>query len=259
MSSFLAALAARRDWDRVYLQGLPQAWIDRLVAGARDFRPTVVYHFDNRMVTAAPETILPGHLPSSKTLRKLRGLLRQLSEKGDLQMIRTAEPEALGPALERYMAAERSSWKAEGGELLGDQGSISAFYRGLTQAADATFRPEIWTYAFDGRLVAGLILIRKPAEWVTLKLFYDADFAHYALGRNLMFAAIAAARDDPSCCKLDIYSHWSRYDDYASHTEPFGDLVLWNRGPRAALLRSAWRLRGRFRRPPAADRDAPGD
>jgi len=239
IASFMAALGERSDWDRLYLQGLPTSWIDKICAQAPRFHPTVVHNFDNRMVAAAPDTIRPEHLPSNKTLRKLRGQMRQLSDQGDLQLIKVTDRAELAATLERYVAAEKSSWKQQHGELLDDDPSVSAFYRDMIAQADGAFCPTIWYYSYEGKLVAGLLLLQNAGEWVMLKVFYDADYARYTLGRNLLFAAVAAAREDPECRKLDTYSHLAKYDSFASHAEPFGDLVLWNLGPRAQALRAA--------------------
>ncbi|UWR32278.1 GNAT family N-acetyltransferase [Sulfitobacter sp. W027] len=241
VTAIFETLGRRNDWDRIYLQGLPEFWLDVIRAQVPHYHPAVVHQFENRMVAAGPDAILPEHLPSKKTLRKLRGQMRQLSDQGILQLVKTTDPTELGPTLARYISAERNSWKRqESGELLADDPAVDAFYYDIVAQAGRAFRPTIWTYEYEGDVVAGLLMLENPAEWVMLKVFYHAEYARYSLGRNLLFAAVAAARNDATCIKLDTFSHLAKYDSFASHAECHGDLIGWNGGLRARSLRAAY-------------------
>lgn len=239
LDSILHRLARRRDWDRLCLQGVPKAWSDLLVARGKEFRPQSPYGFDNRMIACDPGSADHSHLPSNKTLRRMRRHLQSLSEQGELKREEITDPARFGDALDRYLLAEQRSWKQESGETLSDGGPIESFYRQLVAGADRQHQPSIWLYVFEGKVVAGMIFLRNGSEWVGLKLFHDAAYSKYSLGRNLMFGLADAARSSPDCRKLDIYSDWAKYDPIATHTEHFSNIILWNRTLRASMLRKA--------------------
>jgi CelD/BcsL family acetyltransferase involved in cellulose biosynthesis len=241
LEALLVHLDKRRDWDRLYLQGLPVPWPELISARARRFRPQVAHQFENRIVACDPASPNAGKLPSNKTLRKIRGQLRSLSDQGEVRLEVISDPSDLPQALDRYLEAERKSWKHDGGEILGDGGAIEAFYRRLIAEADGEHCPEIRLYTFEGEVVAGLFLLRRGGDRVALKLFHDARYAKHSLGRNLLFGTADDSRADPGCRQLDLFSNWSKYDALASHTEPFADILLWNRSLRASVARVAHR------------------
>lgn len=247
----LAAAAALPGWDFMRLQGLTEDGLHPLMAAAASLglTPEIERHFFHHRIDLA--AMRAGTLPlpmGGDTRRRKDRQLRALEKEGQVTFLRATGAEECLPALERYMAAERSSWKATGGELLTDSAGLMDFYRNVMRLPGA----EVWLLELDDQPIAGTLMRRAAGELACLKTFYDAALNRFSPGALIQIRYFRHHLEDPETNVIDLCSGKDAYRYLATHQAQLADLTIWNRGVRPFLLRTARQLGRRLRKAPAA-------
>lgn len=250
--ALLQAAADLSGWDFMHLQGVPLADCAPLQRAAAALGLTVqverqfLHHVTD--LAAVREGTLPPPM-SSPTRRRKDRQMRALERLGQVEVTRATGPDCPA-ALEAYLTAEPTSWKAEGGELLTATPAITAFYRAVAMLPGA----EIWLMRLDGRVIAGMILRRAGGELVCLKTFHDRVLDAHSPGSLLAICIQRHHLQDPDSRRMNFFSGKDAYRFLATGQDQLCDLILWGPGARPALMRGIRGLLHRLRpaRSPAA-------
>jgi CelD/BcsL family acetyltransferase involved in cellulose biosynthesis len=134
----------------------------------------------------------------AKRMREARRLRRRLDETGRVELVVAHAASDVAPALQRFLTLESRGWKGEAGTAL----IQSAAHRRLAEAAlDALARRGEVTVAeisFDGREIAGVILLRSGDRVWSWKMAYDERMARFSPGLQAMTDVTAALVADES-------------------------------------------------------------
>ncbi|TVQ55532.1 MAG: GNAT family N-acetyltransferase [Rhodobacteraceae bacterium] len=236
------AMAAMPGWDFARLQGLSAAAADAFLDAAAKVRMTaaVEHRFEHAFVRTDGPVEAYEAARSRDTVRRKERLARALAREGAVTMrMIDAPPATVAEALEAHMAAEKTSWKASGGELLTARAEIAAFYRTLARRFGAEGAFVLAQMRIDGRLVAGIIGLRGGGGLVGLKIFHDSAFDRFSPGWLMMRHWVRFGFSDPAVRRLDFYTPPSRARHFAEGAEPHADLTLWRPGLRGAAIRLA--------------------
>lgn len=104
-------------------------------------------------------------------MRKQRNKLAADGVRTRMQLLRDAD--AMGPAIERYGALERASWKAGEGTAIDAGNAQGRFYLQLLEQAARRGEAFVCEYLFDDRTVAMNLGLLREGELVVLKTTYD--------------------------------------------------------------------------------------
>lgn len=131
--------------------------------------------------------------------RRLEQQRRKLRERiGDTEIVVTAEPAAIGTALERFFTLEASGWKGRRGTAAGQAAAHAAFFRESTAAlADEGEARIVEIMSGEAPVAAALLFIARGRAWF-FKTAYDETLARHSPGVLLDIAVTETLDRDPT-------------------------------------------------------------
>lgn len=143
---------------------------------------------------------------SSSTRKKLRQHRRKLSENGALTSSVATAPEAVGKAVEEFLAMEASGWKGREGTALASNTAEAAFMRGAMATLAEHGCAAVHSIHLDGKPVSMQLVGRAGASAFTWKTAYDEAFHDFSPGMLLLEDYTAAFLADRSIAFVDSCS-----------------------------------------------------
>lgn len=121
----------------------------------------------------------------SKKLKELRRQSHRLADEGAVAFTVARGPEAVGAALDRFLALEASGWKGQRRTGLGQHEGDATFARSM--AADMAARGlfEVTELTLDGRLLASGLVMRQADRALFFKIAFDEAMARFSVGVQL--------------------------------------------------------------------------
>jgi CelD/BcsL family acetyltransferase involved in cellulose biosynthesis len=148
------------------------------------------------------ETYLRSGL-GAKKLKELRRQGHRLDELGAVAVTTARAPEAVAPALERFLTLEAKGWKGRRGTGLGQHAGDARFVRSMAADLSARGAFEVTELMLDGRTIAAGLVIRQADRALFFKIAYDETLARLSIGVQLTLALTRAAIADPTLRLFD--------------------------------------------------------
>jgi CelD/BcsL family acetyltransferase involved in cellulose biosynthesis len=193
----MAAVAAREDWRRADLAGLPEdgAWLPALAQAARRTGLPVRVETDG----VAPAVALPGSFDAylaglpAKLRHEIRRKDRRLRTARPDARVVDAAPDTMAEDLERFTALHRASEGAKGRFMVP---GMELFFRRLADelAGDGTLRLSF--LEADGERIAGAVAFRFRDRLLLYNSAYDHGLSALAPGMVLVAELIRGAIDE---------------------------------------------------------------
>ncbi len=170
----------------------------------RGIRPVIHNRYQRAAfdATSDAETYLREAL-GGKKLKELRRQRSRLADEGSVAFTIARTPEAVVPALERFLVLEALGWKGAGGTGLGQVESDAAFIRKAAAGLSADGRIEIAELTLDDTVLASGILIRQRDRVLFFKIAYDETRSRYSPGVQLTLELTRHYAADPDIALVD--------------------------------------------------------
>jgi CelD/BcsL family acetyltransferase involved in cellulose biosynthesis len=189
----------------------------------------------------------------AKKLKELRRQRNRLADHGDVAFEVARTVEAIGPALETFLALEASGWKARRGTALVQHAGDAAFIRAAVPAMAARGHCEMITLRAGGTPVASGIVLRHQDRAFYFKLGVDEAFAKYSPGVQLTIDLTRHLCADPAIAGADSTAAAGHpmIDPIWRDRLRIGDVLIPLRrsDPMVAAIRAALMLRRSLREP----------
>lgn len=130
------------------------------------------------------ETYLRSGL-GSKKLKELRRQSHRLADEGSVDFTVASTPEAVAPALERFLALEARGWKGKRGTGLGQDAGDARFARATAADMSARGAFEVVELTLNGTTIASGLVMRQGDRALFFKVAYDESFARLSVGVQL--------------------------------------------------------------------------
>lgn len=121
----------------------------------------------------------------SKKLKELRRQGHRLADEGTVAFVHSTTPEAVGPALERFLELEARGWKGKRHTGLGQHAGDAAFARAMAADLASRGRFEVAELTLDGHTLASGLVIRQAGRALFFKIAYDEAYARLSVGVQL--------------------------------------------------------------------------
>lgn len=144
-----------------------------------------------------------GPLFTGSGLKELRRLHRRLGETGALVHQVAATAEDVTAALPDFLDLEAAGWKGRGGTALASSAGTRSFAETLVQDYAAAGGARLDLLRLDGRIVAGLVTLRRGDHAAIWKIAYDETLARFSPGAQVLRLATEAFMADPSLALVD--------------------------------------------------------
>lgn len=144
--------------------------------------------------------------------RDLRRHRKRLDALPDVRFVTVTDDADLAVAYETLLDVESSGWKRAAGSSIRSCRGWPAFFRSLILLPEGGDRCEINELRADGRCIASQLCMRMGAEYVSLKICYDEDYARLAPGLLLLEHSIQRCCQDPDVGRTNWLneSAWQR-------------------------------------------------
>lgn len=143
------------------------------------------------------------YLAGTLSVSKGRQLARQRRRLAAVQHETVRRPEALGPALDDYIALEAAGWKGRSGTAVGHRPREVAFLHALVAAYGARGEFRIDRLRRGGTSLAASIALRTGASLWYLKISHDEAEARNSPGAQLVRDVTRSILDDPGITAAD--------------------------------------------------------
>ena len=140
---------------------------------------------------------------SSKKAKDLRRQGRRLAGSGELTFVSTADPAAIGPAVEAFLALEGRGWKGGRRTALVSQPRLATFARAMTRAMARRGACRVDALLRDGEPVAMGVVLRTGKTAAFWKTAYDERLARLSPGVQLALRLTARQLADPATAVTD--------------------------------------------------------
>ncbi|MBN8955937.1 MAG: GNAT family N-acetyltransferase [Rhizobiales bacterium] len=184
-------VAASSDLPRLMLFPLAPTqgrWANALAAALVRRGGRVALFDQHRRALLAPpgdrKTYLDRSVSRGKR-KELRRQLRRLSERGALVVSQALTPEAIGPALEAFLALEAKGWKGRTGSAAIMQAGVGAFMRQAMHDLSARGGARLVLLSVADRPIAAGIVLRSGERAWFWKIAYDETEARASPGVQL--------------------------------------------------------------------------
>lgn len=139
----------------------------------------------------------------AKRLKEMRRLRNRLADDGEVAFTVGATPQAIGPALDRFLELEARGWKGQLGTGLGQAAGDAAFIR--TAVADLAARGgcEVVELSLDGTTIAAGLVLRQHNRAFFFKIAYDESLGRVSPGVQLTLELTRHLADDPTIALVD--------------------------------------------------------
>lgn len=108
----------------------------------------------------------------------------------DTQIEVIDQPEAIGPAFERYLAVEVRGWKGSEGVGLWSDPRQQDLYREVLPELARRGQASVWLLRADGRDIAALVRLRQGQTLYERHSAYDPDYARFSPSTYLCMEAV---------------------------------------------------------------------
>ncbi|HEY4201239.1 MAG TPA: GNAT family N-acetyltransferase [Devosiaceae bacterium] len=211
-----AAFAAGRLLDAAAATGarllvLPKLDLDGpamagLAAAAERRGLTALIHGEHQRAALAVPDDAETYLRAGMGAKKLKELRRQghrLDEEGTVAFASAHSPDAVAPALTRFLELEARGWKGKRGTGLGQSEGDTRFIRtaATTLASKGDF--EVLEMTLDGRPIASGLIIRQQNTALFFKIAYDEAYARFSPGVQLTVELTRRLVEDPAITYAD--------------------------------------------------------
>jgi hypothetical protein len=139
----------------------------------------------------------------AKKLKELRRQRHRLAEHGAVQFDVARSPDAVGAAVETFLALEASGWKGARGTALAQNDGDAGFVRRATIALAASGQCEIVTLRAGDTAVAAGIVLRHQDRAFFFKLGVDERFSKFSPGVQLTLELTRHLCADPTIATAD--------------------------------------------------------
>jgi len=220
-AAVLAAMAAGGEpVDVIDLHGLRDGWgLLRLAVAGTQGLVTERNHGGHSVLA----TDLSSDAWSAAAGKNLRAALRKarnrFERRGELTVTEATDADALGPALDEFVAVESSGWKADLGALANRPAQHATVRRFLrTAAADGA--AAVRTLRLDGRPAAAQITYVADGTLDLLKVAYDDDLADLSPSNLLMADLVRSCCDRPDVDRIDLVTRQPWHDRWHPEALP---------------------------------------
>lgn len=140
--------------------------------------------------------------------KDLRRRYRRLAEQGTVTLEVATQGQALGAALEAFLALEARGWKGARGTALASRPDTVGFARSLfaSEAAAGPVRPRVDLICLDGRPLAASLALIAGGTATLLKTAYDETARAFAPGVLLEAEIVRAFHETRFAERLDSAS-----------------------------------------------------
>ena len=137
-------------------------------------------------------------------LKKQRNRLER--EQIDAQLSVITAPRDMAAAVAEYGRLESNGWKAGDGTAVSEHNAQGRFYRRLLEAFAARGQAKVFSYRFDGRVVAMDLCIEGGSTIVILKTAYDESVGtHYSPALLMREEAFRLLFAQPHLERIEFY------------------------------------------------------
>jgi CelD/BcsL family acetyltransferase involved in cellulose biosynthesis len=175
----------------------------------------------------------------------LRRLARRAEASAPLRLDICRTPEALAPALDRFLALEASGWKGKGGRgsAIAEHPRLTAFYRALADAFGARGECVIALLHHGGRPVAAHFGLIAAGRYNILKIAYSEADAAIAPGNLLMERVISWCCEQRDIGELSFVTGPAWCERWKPHFDPVRTYRLFAPTLAGRLLQGALRVK----------------
>ncbi len=124
----------------------------------------------------------------SKKLKELRRQRHRLDDEGSVAFDVLTTPEAIAPAIDRFLALEAAGWKGRRGTGLAQNQGDAAFARDMILGLAGRGMADVVELTLDGRTIASGIVIHQADHALFFKIAYDEAMARFSPGVQLTVA-----------------------------------------------------------------------
>jgi CelD/BcsL family acetyltransferase involved in cellulose biosynthesis len=148
------------------------------------------------------ETYLRSGL-GAKKLKELRRQSHRLADEDAVAYVFAKTPEAISPALDRFLDLEARGWKGQRHTGLGQHAGDAAFTRAMALDMGARGLFEIAELTLDGTTIASGLLMKQADRVLFFKIAYDESLARFSPGVQLTIELTRRLIEDPSVKFVD--------------------------------------------------------
>jgi hypothetical protein len=225
MPAFLAAVARDKSLPNTLVlhdldaQGREFSAIEQ----ARSGRSWTAFRTDQRPIATREN----GVKRSGSTRKKLRQDWNRLAGLGAVDVTNVRAPDAVGEALETFLALEAKSWKGSNGTALLNTPRDAAFARRLVADLAARGEASVAMLTLEGRAIATQVVLYCGRTAYTWKIAFDEEFGKYSPGALLVDRISTDLLDSQ---EVDAIDSCARGDSFMaslwSGRKPMVDMVL---------------------------------
>lgn len=121
----------------------------------------------------------------SKKLKELRRQSHRLADEGAVAFTYATTPEAVGPALDRFLYLEARGWKGKRKTGLTQDAGDARFVRAMAPDLAARGNFEVAELTLDGVTLAAGLVMRQADRALFFKIAYDESYARLSVGVQL--------------------------------------------------------------------------
>jgi CelD/BcsL family acetyltransferase involved in cellulose biosynthesis len=166
--------------DGAAAEALRRAMARRGPAGVvDDIRHRAVLH-----ATGDAEDYLRAGL-GAKKLKELRRLANRMGDEGEVRFAEATTPDAIGPAMERFLVLEASGWKGRRGTGLGQNPADAGFARRIAAELGAAGKFRVLELWLGETLIAAGTVIRQGDHALFFKIAFDEVWSRFSPGVQL--------------------------------------------------------------------------
>ncbi|MCB1501255.1 MAG: GNAT family N-acetyltransferase [Bauldia sp.] len=132
--------------------------------------------------------------------------MRRLGERGTVALEVTGEPDRVRARFEEFLWLEARGWRGQRGLALVSTAAYAAFARDVVFNRSERGTVRLASIRFGERPVAIAVAFVAGATAYAWRLTYDADFARYSPGAQLMLDLPGSLLEDPDVAMIDSCS-----------------------------------------------------
>jgi CelD/BcsL family acetyltransferase involved in cellulose biosynthesis len=140
---------------------------------------------------------------STGRLKELRRQHRRLVETGAIEHKVVTDADAIGAAVETYLALEAMGWKGRAGSAAGLEAATSAFLLEAVVGLARGNKARVELLMREGAAIAAAIVLFSGSRAWFWKIAYDEAFARYSPGVQLALALTQSLGSDPRITFVD--------------------------------------------------------
>ncbi len=139
----------------------------------------------------------------AKRLKEMRRLRNRLADDGEVALTIADTPQAIAPALQRFLALEARGWKGNLGTGLGQTECDTAFISAAATDLSARGAFEIAELTLNGTTIAAGLVLRQGDRAFFFKIAYDEDLARVSPGVQLTLELTRRFAENPAIALVD--------------------------------------------------------